>query len=87
MASSPTNDRDEFTAAVKQITEAEKANGMFGTGLQAKSGHYSLNCDWTQAVWNEGGSIFGKDKKFAGNDEAAVAWLAVVSGNAEERSG
>ena len=34
---------DEFTAAVKQITEAEKANGIFGTGLQAKSGHYSLN--------------------------------------------
>ena len=61
---------DEFTAAVKQITEAEKANGMFGTGLQAKSGHYSLNCDWTQMVWNEGGSIFGSDKKFKGNDEA-----------------
>ena len=39
---------DEFTAAVKQITEAEKANGIFGTGLQAKSGHYSLECDWTR---------------------------------------
>ena len=73
---------DEFTAAVKQITEAEKANGMFGTGLQAKSGHYSLNCDWTQMVWNEGGSIFGSDKKFKGNDEAAVARPAVVSGTA-----
>ena len=55
------------------IFEAEKANGIYGTGLQAKSGHYSLNCDWTQMVWNEGGSIFGADKKFAGNDEAAVA--------------
>jgi multiple sugar transport system substrate-binding protein len=62
-------------AAVKQITEAEKANGMFGTGLQAKSGHYSLNCDWTQVVWNEGGSIFGADKKFKGNDEAAIRGL------------
>ncbi len=48
---------------------------MFGTGLQAKSGHYSLNCDWTQMVWNEGGSIFGADKKFKGNDEAGVAGL------------
>jgi len=66
---------DEFLTAVKQITEAEKAAGMFGTGLQAKSGHYSLNCDWTQMVWNEGGSIFGSDKKFKGNDEAAIAGL------------
>lgn len=66
---------EEFTNAVKMITEMEKANGMFGTGLQAKSGHYSLNCDWTQMVWNEGGSIFTADKKFSGNDEAAVRGL------------
>lgn len=70
----PTN-YEEFLTAVKQITEAEKANGIFGTGLQAKSGHYSLECDWTQAVWGHGGSIFGKDKKFAGNDEKAVTGL------------
>ena len=57
------------------ITEAEKGNGMYGTGLQAKSGHYSLNCDWTQMVWNEGGSIFTKDGKFSGNDEAGVRGL------------
>jgi multiple sugar transport system substrate-binding protein len=48
---------------------------MYGTGLQAKSGHYSLNCDWTQAIWNEGGSIFTKDKKFSGNDEAGIRGL------------
>ena len=59
--------------AAKAIYEAEKGNGMFGTGLQAKSGHYSLNCDWTQVVWNQGGSIFTKDKKFSGNDEAGIA--------------
>ena len=68
---------EEFTAAIQKITEAEKANGMYGTGLQAKSGHYSLNCDWTQMVWNAGGSIFGADKKFKGNDEAGVAGLAL----------
>jgi multiple sugar transport system substrate-binding protein len=66
---------DEFTAAVKAIGEAEKANGMFGTGLQAKSGHYSLECDWTAAVWGHGGSIFNKDKKFTGNDEQAINGL------------
>lgn len=66
---------EEFTAAVKAITEAEKANGMYGTGLQAKSGHYSLETDWTQMVWNEGGSIFNKDGKFSGNDEAGVRGL------------
>jgi multiple sugar transport system substrate-binding protein len=69
--------QDEFTAAVKMISEAEKANGVYGTGLQAKSGHYSLNCDWTQVVWNEGGSIFTKDKKFSGNDEAGIRGLKV----------
>jgi multiple sugar transport system substrate-binding protein len=66
---------DEFTAAVKQITAAEKDNGVFGTGLQAKSGHYSLECDWSQAVWGHGGSIFRNDKTFSGNDEQAVAGL------------
>lgn len=66
---------EEFTAAVKLITAAEKENGVFGTGLQAKSGHYSLECDWSQAVWGHGGSIFSADKKFSGNDEQAVAGL------------
>jgi multiple sugar transport system substrate-binding protein len=65
----------EFTSAVKAITETEKANGIFGTGLQAKAGHYSLECDWSQAVWGHGGSIFTKDKKFSGNDEQAIAGL------------
>jgi multiple sugar transport system substrate-binding protein len=71
----PPNTTDEFMAAAKAIYEAEKGNGMFGTGLQAKSGHYSLECDWTQVVWNHGGTIFGKDKKFSGNNEAGVKGL------------
>ena len=66
---------EDFLAAARMITEAEKANGMFGTGLQAKSGHYSLACDWSQAVWGHGGSIFDKNKKFSGNDEPGVAGL------------
>lgn len=66
---------DDFLAAVKQITAAGKADGVYGTGLQAKSGHYSLECDWTQAVWGHGGSVFTKNKKFSGNDEQGVAGL------------
>ena len=66
---------DEFTAAVKQITAAEKENGIYGTGLQAKSGHYSLECDWSQAVWGHGGSIFRADGTFSGNDAEGVAGL------------
>lgn len=66
---------DDFTKSVEMITAAEKENGIYGTGLQAKSGHYSLECDWSQAVWGHGGSIFGADKKFSGNDEAAVEGL------------
>ena len=66
---------EDFLASAKVITEAEKGNGIYGTGLQAKSGHYSLECDWTQAVWGHGGSIFNKDKKFSGNDEQGIAGL------------
>ena len=66
---------DEFTAAVKLITAAEKENGLYGTGLQAKSGHYSLECDWSQAVWGHGGSIFRTDGTFSGNDAEGVAGL------------
>ncbi len=70
----PTN-YEEYAAAARAIGEAEKANGIFGTALQAKSGHYSLECDWSQAVWGHGGSIFSKNKKFAGNDEKGVRGL------------
>jgi multiple sugar transport system substrate-binding protein len=65
----------DFTTAVQQITAAEKENGIYGTGCQAKSGHYSLECDWSQAVWGHGGSIFGADKKFSGNDAQGVEGL------------
>jgi multiple sugar transport system substrate-binding protein len=71
----PPTTYDEFTAAAKAIGDAEKANGIFGTGLQAKSGHYSLECDWTQAVWGHGGSVFGRNGKFAGNDARGVEGL------------
>ena len=66
---------EDFTKAVEMITAAEQENGIYGTGLQAKSGHYSLECDWSQAVWGHGGSIFDSDKMFSGNDAAGVEGL------------
>ena len=38
-----------------------------------KSGHYSLECDWTCWLWGHGGAIFGSDGKFSGNNEAGLA--------------
>ncbi|MBB4063715.1 ABC transporter substrate-binding protein [Gellertiella hungarica] len=66
---------DDYMNAVKAITEAEKGNGIYGTTVQAKSGHYSLECDWTAFLWGNGGSIFNKDKMFSGNDERGIAGL------------
>lgn len=65
----------DYLAAVKAITEAEKGNGLYGNTVQAKSGHYSLECDWTAFVWGNGGSIFNKDKMFSGNDAQGIAGL------------
>ena len=70
----------EFTDAAKAITEAGKGTGVFGTGVQAKAGHYSLECDWSQAVWGHGGSVFGRNKRFAGHDEQGIAGLRWYQG-------
>lgn len=66
---------DEYMAAVKAIDEAERGNGTFGTTGQMKSGHYSLNCDWTAWLWAQGGSVFGPDEMFTGGDADGLAGL------------
>ncbi|MBX6321910.1 MAG: sugar ABC transporter substrate-binding protein [Rhodospirillaceae bacterium] len=66
---------DEYLAAVKALHEAESGNGIFGTTGQLKSGHYSLNCDWTAWLWSHGGSIFDKAGMFSGGDEDGLAGL------------
>jgi multiple sugar transport system substrate-binding protein len=60
---------------VKAITAGEKANGIYGTTGQIKSGHYSLNCDWTAWLWANGGSIFGPDGMFTGADADGIKGL------------
>ena len=68
-------DVEEYMNVAAAITEAEAGNNLFGNAYQARSGHYSLECDWTAAVWGHGGSIFRADGTFAGNDEQGIKGL------------
>lgn len=65
----------EYMETTRALHEAEIGNGIHGTTGQLKSGHYSLECDWTIWLWANGGSIFGSDGMFTGNDEAGMAGL------------
>lgn len=71
-------DLDDYLGNAQAIQE-EMGDKIFGTTGQMKSGHYSLECDWTNWLWCHGGSIFGADNKFSGNDERGIAameyWL------------
>ncbi|MGN6143608.1 MAG: ABC transporter substrate-binding protein, partial [Mesorhizobium sp.] len=70
----PTTMEDLLNAS-KAITDAKGPN-VYGTSGQMKSGHYSLECDWTAWLWGHGGSIFDKDGKFCGNDERGLEAMA-----------
>lgn len=63
---------EELYSNSKAITD-EMGPTLYGTSGQMKSGHYSLECDWTAWLWGHGGSIFSPEKKFAGNDEKGLA--------------
>lgn len=63
---------EELYTNSKAITD-EMGPEVYGTTGQMKSGHYSLECDWTAWLWGHGGSIFNPDKKFVGNDEQGLA--------------
>lgn len=69
--SAPT-ELEEYYQQAAAITE-EMGPSMYGATGQMKSGHYSLECDWTAWLWGHGGSIFGTDGKFTGNDEQGLA--------------
>jgi multiple sugar transport system substrate-binding protein len=68
----PATTMEEFLSNAQKIQEA-KGPGIYGTTGQMRSGHYSLECDWTCWLWGHGGSIFNADGKFAGNDERGLA--------------
>ncbi len=63
---------EQYYEQAKAITDA-MAPEVYGATGQMKSGHYSLECDWTAWLWGHGGSIFGADEKFSGNDDAGLA--------------
>jgi multiple sugar transport system substrate-binding protein len=65
---------DEYMNVVKAINEA-KAPNTYGTIGQWKSGHYSLECDWTEWLWTNGGSVFNSEGKSVVNDEKGLAGL------------
>jgi multiple sugar transport system substrate-binding protein len=65
----------EYLTQAQAITK-EMGPNMYGATGQMKSGHYSLECDWTAWLWGHGGSIFGADKKFSGNDDRGLEAMA-----------
>lgn len=69
---------DDYLNVVKALDEAERGNGIFGTTGQLKSGHYSLNCDWTAWLWANGGSVFDRDGYFSGNDAEGMRGLSYL---------
>jgi multiple sugar transport system substrate-binding protein len=62
---------EEYYEQAAAIT-TEMGPNMYGATGQMKSGHYSLECDWTAWLWGHGGSIFNTDGKFSGNDERGL---------------
>lgn len=62
---------EEYYTQAAAITK-EMGPNLYGATGQMKSGHYSLECDWTAWLWGHGGSIFTPDGKFAGNDAAGL---------------
>jgi multiple sugar transport system substrate-binding protein len=72
MGFSAPKDLEEYYQQAKAITDAMGPD-LYGATGQMRSGHYSLECDWTAWLWGHGGSIFNADRKFAGNDEQGLA--------------
>ncbi len=65
---------DEYLEVIKEINK-ERAPKTYGTVGQIKSGHYSLECDWTAWLWSQGGSVFNPDGECVVNDENGIAGL------------
>jgi multiple sugar transport system substrate-binding protein len=66
-----------FLDSAKAIFDAnltnEDGSRIYGYVGQWKSGHYSLQCDWTAWLWGHGGSHTGADGAVTINDEAGLA--------------
>ncbi|SEA72458.1 ABC transporter substrate-binding protein [Rubrimonas cliftonensis] len=65
-----------FEEYLRQAQRISAETDLYGATGQMKSGHYSLECDWTAWLWGHGGSIFNADRKFSGNDELGLEAMA-----------
>ncbi len=72
----PTN-MEEYLNVVQTVGEAgltnEDGSNIYGYAGQWRSGHYSLQCDWTSWLWSHGGSHTGPDGEVVLNDENGIA--------------
>jgi multiple sugar transport system substrate-binding protein len=74
----PTNDWtwDDYAAAAAAITEAGKADGVYGTAMNTNDGQDG----WYNLIYDFGGTLISDDKKTSGMDDpntiAAMTWLA-----------
>jgi multiple sugar transport system substrate-binding protein len=65
---------DEYREVIQAIHK-EMAPKVYGTVGQWKSGHYSLECDWTAWLWAHGGSVFNREGAVVVNDAAGLRGL------------
>ena len=74
----PTDDWtwDDYAAAAAKITEAGKADGVYGTAMNTNDGQDG----WYNFIYDWGGYLLSEDKKSSGLDDpntlAAMTWLA-----------
>jgi multiple sugar transport system substrate-binding protein len=74
---------DAYMDAVKKIHARSPGTASRGRPGQLKSGHYSLNCDWTCWLWAHGGSIFDKAGMFSGGDAAGLEGPCLHAGTGQ----
>ena len=71
MGFNPPKTLEEYYQQAKAITD-EMGPKVYGATGQLKSGHYSLECEWTAWLWGHGGSIFNSSGRFSGNDSRGL---------------
>jgi multiple sugar transport system substrate-binding protein len=64
---------EEYMENARIITEAKSAEGTYGSTAQWRSGHYSLECNWTMWHWLHGGNIYNADETSNINSEEGMA--------------
>ena len=64
---------DEYLATAKVITEAETANGIFGTALLGVKNPFMIGCSYTNRLAGLGGDFFDASGKPLLDSEVSIA--------------